>query len=211
MAVRRRLVDGEGGAQITQDESSSIYNEQPGPYEAPDSLAFTSSKPKAPVLPGLPPPDDARSGETPRERIPAPVPPPSGPVNVPQEPQEPQPQAGMQMSIPPPGPVPFEPLPSEGPGVMTQIAGLMGGGGGPQAGPLAGLEALSTSSMSPAMQSTEALLPSPAFQTPRRQRGALFGSQGGLKGGGLGVPLDPVANQQSDPIATLIKLLNGGQ
>lgn len=38
-------------------------------------------------------------------------------------------------------------------------------------------------------------------------RGALFGSQGGLQGGGLGVPLDPTSNSQSDPISTLISQL----
>jgi hypothetical protein len=37
--------------------------------------------------------------------------------------------------------------------------------------------------------------------------GGLFGSLGGLQGGGLGVPLDPTANEQSDPIDTLIKHL----
>lgn len=40
-------------------------------------------------------------------------------------------------------------------------------------------------------------------------QGSLFGSAGGLKGGGLGVPLDPTSNQQSDPIAFLMRLLKG--
>lgn len=47
---------------------------------------------------------------------------------------------------------------------------------------------------------------------PIAMRG-LLGSQGGLTGGGLGVPFDPVANQKSDPISSLIQLLqrrNGG-
>jgi hypothetical protein len=38
----------------------------------------------------------------------------------------------------------------------------------------------------------------------------LFGKRGGLQGGGLGVPLDPVADEQSDPIALLMKLLGQG-
>lgn len=41
-------------------------------------------------------------------------------------------------------------------------------------------------------------------------KGRLFGRQGGLTGGGLGVPLDPVADEAQDPISTLIKLLMGG-
>lgn len=38
----------------------------------------------------------------------------------------------------------------------------------------------------------------------------LFGSLGGLKGGGLGLPLDPTSNQTSDPIEGLIQLLRKG-
>lgn len=37
----------------------------------------------------------------------------------------------------------------------------------------------------------------------------LYGAAGGLKGGGLGMPLDPMTNEASDPIDTLIKLLSG--
>lgn len=40
--------------------------------------------------------------------------------------------------------------------------------------------------------------------------GSLFGKAGGLQGGGLGTPLDPMSNQMSNPIiGTLIKLLKG--
>jgi hypothetical protein len=42
-------------------------------------------------------------------------------------------------------------------------------------------------------------------------QGGLFGSMGGLKGGGLGVPLDPTSNAASDPIDTLIQLLMRGR
>lgn len=38
----------------------------------------------------------------------------------------------------------------------------------------------------------------------------LFGRLGGLQGGGLGVPLDPVNDAKSDPISALIKMLQGG-
>lgn len=47
-----------------------------------------------------------------------------------------------------------------------------------------------------------------SMATPKLR--GLFGSSGGLTGGGLGVPLDPQSNQASDPISTLIKLLSGG-
>jgi hypothetical protein len=40
---------------------------------------------------------------------------------------------------------------------------------------------------------------------------ALYGSMGGLQGGGLGLPLDPTSDQASDPIETLMKLLGGGR
>jgi hypothetical protein len=42
-------------------------------------------------------------------------------------------------------------------------------------------------------------------------RGRIFGKQGGLQGGGLGMPLDPMANEASDPIAMLMQLLQGGK
>jgi hypothetical protein len=51
-------------------------------------------------------------------------------------------------------------------------------------------------------------LPSPSvgsMATPRLR--GLYGSQGGLTGGGLGVPLDPQSNQASDPIETLLSTL----
>lgn len=42
------------------------------------------------------------------------------------------------------------------------------------------------------------------------QSNGLFGSLGGLKGGGLGLPLDPMSNQLSDPISMLLKRVMGG-
>lgn len=47
-------------------------------------------------------------------------------------------------------------------------------------------------------------LPGPMMGTTQ---GRLFGSMGGLKGGGLGLPLDPISDVASDPIDTLIQLL----
>lgn len=51
-------------------------------------------------------------------------------------------------------------------------------------------------------------LPGPMGSSPS---GSLFGSMGGLKGGGLGIPLDPVSDVASDPIDTLIQLLMRGR
>ena len=45
---------------------------------------------------------------------------------------------------------------------------------------------------------------------PQLAMSRLFGSQGGLKGGGLGVPMDPMSNQLSDPITDLLKKILGG-
>lgn len=45
-----------------------------------------------------------------------------------------------------------------------------------------------------------------SMATPRSR--GLYGSQGGLQGGGLGVPLDPVSNQRSNPIDMLLELLS---
>lgn len=55
-------------------------------------------------------------------------------------------------------------------------------------------------------------LPSPgpgSLAKPAALR-SLFGGQGGLTGGGLGLPLDPTSNQSSDPISTLMQLLKQG-
>lgn len=41
---------------------------------------------------------------------------------------------------------------------------------------------------------------------PLRLRG-FHGSQGGLTGGGFGLPFDPISNQDSDPISSLIEQL----
>lgn len=43
-----------------------------------------------------------------------------------------------------------------------------------------------------------------------RGMGALFGAQGGLQGGGLGLPFDPISNQKSPDISGLISLLKKG-
>lgn len=50
--------------------------------------------------------------------------------------------------------------------------------------------------------------PDAASQASPRLR-SLFGGGSGLTGGGLGVPLDPISNQQSDPINMLMQLLQG--
>lgn len=47
------------------------------------------------------------------------------------------------------------------------------------------------------------------FNPMGSQRG-LFGRMGGLMGGGLGVPFDPVSNAQSNPLSSLIAALFSG-
>lgn len=69
------------------------------------------------------------------------------------------------------------------------------------------------STFSPAMPPVGGVIPfTPMGDTSgvSLAKGRLFGRQGGLTGGGLGVPLDPVADESQDPISTLIKLLMGG-
>lgn len=39
--------------------------------------------------------------------------------------------------------------------------------------------------------------------------GGLYGGAGGLTGGGLGVPLDPISNQQSSPLDMLLQIIKG--
>lgn len=50
---------------------------------------------------------------------------------------------------------------------------------------------------------------SPDVGTMVNSKAGLFGGLGGLKGGGLGVPLDPTSNTPNDPISGLIQLLQG--
>lgn len=61
------------------------------------------------------------------------------------------------------------------------------------------------------MGDTMGSLSSMAAPTTSRLRGSgLYGDLGGLQGGGLGVPFDPVADEDSDPINLLMKLMGGG-
>lgn len=63
------------------------------------------------------------------------------------------------------------------------------------------------------LPSTEGILPFTPLAGPDAVsqaspvRRSLYGGQRGLTGGGLGVPLDPVSNDQSDPISSLIAML----
>ena len=85
--------------------------------------------------------------------------------------------------------------PSPSAGNSFQSGGDMGGGG----------------SMAPSGVSPFNPLPSaPIGSFAQSRQGGLFGSLGGLKGGGLGVPMDSTPDAASDPINTLLKLLMGG-
>lgn len=99
------------------------------------------------------------------------------------------------------------------------------GGGGPHGGPpqlgavptppgptepvpMGGLMPPPMEPFAPMPSQDPGSLINPAGAGPQRR--SLFGSMGGLKGGGLGVPLDPVSNQESDPITMLLQKLRGG-
>ena len=90
----------------------------------------------------------------------------------------------------------------------TQMGGPMGGSAATpdrpmSPTPLAGL---------PPVQVTNPLpKPSPtALTSTMRGLGGHFGTQGGLSGGGFGLPFDPTSNNKSDPILTLLQKLQGG-
>jgi hypothetical protein len=52
--------------------------------------------------------------------------------------------------------------------------------------------------------------PPQALTSTLRGRGGYFGGQGGLTGGGFGMPFDPTSNSESDPISSLLKQILGG-
>lgn len=141
---------------------------------------------------GLPNPKPAQSSEGPRQRAQLrQAQAGKGVKATPTRPRTPTPAAGTQSG--PDGVVPFNPLPSGGPG--ETMAGPMiedpapgGFGGGDMGGPMA---------------------PSPISGGGGASLRGLLGSAGGLQGGGLGLPFDPVANETSDPIALLMKQLLG--
>lgn len=150
-----------------------------------------------------------RSGETPRERITGEIPPSQPQVNqrsivgtpsanpvsntsptgvAPRKPDVPMPQSGSSFSAPQPQlsqpPAPFQPMSQPPSSMMTSP---MGG-------------------------STDQMGGSPDISSgPMLRMNSLFGSMGGLKGGGLGVPLDPMSNQKDDPISQLIAMLGQRQ
>lgn len=118
--------------------------------------------------PGGLPTNDARGGETPRER-----------------PNPGNPNTGYGGVASPPRP-----------GVPTPQAGAVSQVGGSTEGP-------STAGLVPFQPLGG---PSPSLLA-RPARRSLYGAAGGLQGGGLGVPLDPTSNQESDPISSLIQSL----
>lgn len=119
--------------------------------------------------------------------------------------------------------VPEQPTINLGAGAENSEIGEGGRGGESprerQQGGQAGGNATKTQPMEPSpisaqtpMQVTQPLAsPSPqALTSTLRGAGGMFGGQGGLTGGGLGMPFDPTSNQDSDPINTLMKLLSQG-
>jgi hypothetical protein len=99
---------------------------------------------------------------------------------------------GVHGGPPPLGPQATPPSPTE----PIPMSGQPGGGMTPPPPPMEPFD--------PMASDPNAFI-SPAGAGPARR--SLFGSMGGLKGGGLGVPLDPVSNESSDPIQGLIQAL----
>lgn len=118
----------------------------------------------------------------------------------------PQPtQPGLSGSSPLPGVTPGVAPPDEGRGEETPRDRQPAPGGATPRRPM---------SPSPMTGSTSGLQlfnpmpgPSPVTLANPAKRG-MFGSLGGLQGGGLGLPLDPTSNVESDPISGLIELLS---
>lgn len=128
---------------------------------------------------------------------------------------EPQPQA------PPPDVILRSPGGTPAPGGITPGRGsetprdrLDAGGNNPVA-PRKPMEPSPMAQMGSTMstQPSPGVIPFQPLPGPQSMGGRsnLFGSMGGLKGGGLGIPLDPVSDVASDPISTLIQLLTRGR
>lgn len=81
----------------------------------------------------------------------------------------------------------------------------------PQAGAVAPIGPPPAPMVGPPMPGPGAGSMAEPLQTPYFGGGGaqrrLFGQMRGLQGGGLGVPLDPSADEESDPITSLIRLL----
>jgi hypothetical protein len=133
---------------------------------------------------------------------------------------------GLNLGGPTPPPVPPPPMGGGGGddgGEPTELGGgepgARGGQGPRENFPGGGGTATPTRPMTPTpisggppVQVTPPIPgPSPASLTSTlRGRGGVYGSQGGLQGGGFGLPFDPTSNQKSDPISDLLKQLLGG-
>lgn len=164
--------------------------------EGGDDFEHSWSYSQDPVQPGAPEPyqdqpwmpetDEfgARSGETPREResqVSLRAPAAEGPMGGGDG------SGGMEPNSQTTPARPRTPQPSGGAGPSTMVAqGSVPGGIRP-------FKPLSA--------------PGGAKLATSRASG-LYGSSGGLQGGGLGVPLDPVSNQQSNPLDMLLQLFN---
>lgn len=62
----------------------------------------------------------------------------------------------------------------------------------------------------PMRQPDQAMLAEPIGSGQQLRQAGLFGSLGGLQGGGLGTPFDPSPNEDVDMIETLLQKLMGG-
>jgi hypothetical protein len=136
--------------------------------------------------------DQARSGEKPNERLPVPT-----RLPVPEPIPEAQDNGGPDDSV-------------REPNLQVRPNDAGPTGSGPAATPTMPRVPTPQAAGQPAVSGPPVLpfqpMSSPSIgsmATPRLR--GLSGSAGGLQGGGLGLPLDPVSNQTSDPIDTLLQ------
>lgn len=192
-------------------------NEQP--VKGPTSDAGVDMSPLVP-----PPPDsvrakdeEARGGETPRERVQKrPVPIPAPEIERPEPPFEiPNDFPELAGPILPMPPEPGQPAPGEAPSPGDRIDFEQPGQPVPERPKEPTPQAGGVTPGGPSGVIPFQPLPSPNAVSSnvalRRPGGGLLGSLGGLKGGGLGLPFDPMSNQQSPSIDALLNLLKRGR
>ena len=182
---------GLGGDVNMDDFLSSIGGEGGGPGMAPEPEPTADRLGGFMGSAGPSSGDEGQSAESPRDRIgvqPRPVSGPSNPTAAPPG-QHVGTFGGNDNASPP---QPNTPTPQAGSSTMIPFEPMS--------------SAPNVSLVQPQTQTSYAASPNMGSSATPRLRG-LFGGQGGLTGGGLGVPLDPISNSTSDPIDTLLSSL----
>jgi hypothetical protein len=166
-----------GGGAPGQDETITGESQLPGVRDTREGLGGAAPEENPFKIPG---PGQGKAGDQPDTHF--------GRFGETPRERVPGPHGGP----PPLGPQATPPSPTE----PVPMSGQPGGGMTPPPPPMEPFDP---------MASDPGAFISPAGAGPARR--SLFGSMGGLKGGGLGVPLDPVSNETSNPIQGLIQAL----